>query len=325
MSGLLNDPFLLMLGVGIGIVLLCLFFAFADDSKKKQAKRVDRLRTRGQGTPAGEELQLRKGGGDRKKLDQMVRRFVPKPDMLRQRLYRTGRTISLGTFGIICGVVAVVAFAAMLILDFSFFIALPMGVLAGMWLPYLGVAWLGGRRGKRFMMLFPEAIGLMVRGLKSGLPITETFQIVAQEIGDPVGPEFRQVTDQIRVGHPPEQALLDAATRVGVPELKFLTVTLSIQRETGGNLAETLENLDNILRRRRQMKLKIRAMSSEARASAMIIGALPFIMLALLSVVNYDYIALLFTTERGHHMLEFGGCMMGTGVSIMAKMVKFEI
>ncbi len=110
-----------------------------------------------------------------------------------------------------------------------------------------------------------------------------------------------------------------------MPELKFLTVTLSIQRETGGNLAETLENLDNILRRRRQMKLKIRAMSSEARASAMIIGALPFIMLALLSVVNHDYIALLFTTERGHHMLEFGGCMMGTGVSIMAKMVKFEI
>lgn len=320
----MNDPIVLMLGAGIGVVLLCLFFAFGDDSKKKQAKRVDRLRTRGQET-AGEALQLRKEGGDRKKLDQLVRRFVPKPDMLRQRLYRTGHTISLGTFGIICGVVAVVAFAALLILDFSFLIALPMGALAGMWLPYLAVGWLGGRRGKRFMMLFPEAIGLMVRGLKSGLPITETFQIVAQEIGDPVGPEFRQVTDQIRVGHPPEQALLDAATRVGVPELKFLTVTLSIQRETGGNLAETLENLDNILRRRRQMKLKIKAMSSEARASAMIIGALPFIMLALLSLVNPDYIALLFTTERGHHMLEFGAAMMSTGVGVMAKMVKFEI
>jgi tight adherence protein B len=321
----MNDPMVIILGAGIGVVLICLFFAFGDDGKKKQAKRVDRLRTRGQETAAGEGLQLRKDGGDRKKLDQLVRRFVPKPDMLRQKLYRTGHTISLGTFGIICGVVAVIAFAALLILDFSFLIALPMGALAGMWLPYLGVAWLGGRRGKRFMMLFPEAIGLMVRGLKSGLPITETFQIVAQEIGDPVGPEFRQVTDQIRVGHPPEQALLDAATRVGVPELKFLTVTLSIQRETGGNLAETLENLDNILRRRRQMKLKIKAMSSEARASAMIIGALPFIMLALLSLVNHDYIALLFTTERGHHMLEFGGAMMSTGVGVMAKMVKFEI
>jgi tight adherence protein B len=325
MSGILGDPMVLMLGGGVLVVLLCLFFAFADDKGQKQAKRVDRLRTRGQGASPGEELKLRKDGGDRKKLDQMVRRFVPKPDMLRQRLYRTGKKISLGTFGIICGVVAVIAFAAAVILDFSVLIALPVGILAGMWLPYMAVMWLGGRRARKFMMLFPEAIGLMVRGLKSGLPITETFQIVAQEIGDPVGLEFRQVTDQIRVGHPPEQALLDAAARVGVPELKFLTVTLSIQRETGGNLAETLENLDNILRRRRQMKLKIKAMSSEARASAMIIGALPFIMLALLSVVNYEYISLLFTTVRGHHMLEFGGCMMATGIAVMTKMVKFEI
>jgi tight adherence protein B len=324
MSGILGDPMLLLLGGGVLIVLLCVFFAFGDDGGKKQAKRVDRLRTRGQDVPAS-ELKLRKKGTDRKKLDQMVRRFVPKPDVLRQKLYRTGYKISLGTFGIICGVVAVVAFVMILILGFSFLLALPLGVLAGMWLPYMAVTWLGGRRSRKFMMLFPEAIGLMVRGLKSGLPITETFQIVGQEIGDPVGLEFRQVTDQMRVGHPPEQALLDAANRVGVPELKFLTVTLSIQRETGGNLAETLENLDNILRRRRQMKLKIKAMSSEARASAMIIGALPFIMMALLSVVNHDYIALLFTTERGHHMLEFGATMMCTGVGVMAKMVKFEI
>ena len=319
------DPMMIVLGGGIGVVLICLFFAFGDGGNKKQAKRVDRLRTRGQGASPGEELQLRKDGGDRKKLDQMVRRFVPKPDMLRQKLNRTGRTISLGTFGIICGVVAIVAFAVMTIFGFSFLIVLPLSLLAGMWLPFMGIGFLAGRRIKRFTNLFPEAIGLMVRGLKSGLPITETFQIVAQEIGEPVGPEFRQVTDQIKVGHPVEQSLLDAATRVGVPELKFLTVTLSIQRETGGNLAETLENLDNILRKRRQMRLKIKAMSSEARASAMIIGALPFIMLALLSVVNHDYIALLFTTERGHHMLEFGGAMMSTGVGVMAKMVKFEI
>jgi tight adherence protein B len=321
----MNDPMVIILGAGIGVVLICLFFAFGDDGKKKQAKRVDRLRTRGQETAAGEGLQLRKDGGDRKKLDQLVRRFVPKPDMLRQKLYRTGHTISLGTFGIICGVVAVIAFAALLILDFSFLIALPMGALAGMWLPYLGVAWLGGRRGKRFMMLFPEAIGLMVRGLKSGLPITETFQIVAQEISDPVGIEFRQVTDQIRLGHPLEQALLDAAKRVGTPELKFLTVTLSIQRETGGNLAETLANLDTVLRKRHTMKLKVKAVSSEARASAMIIGALPFIMMGLLSIVNPDYISLLFTTTGGHKALFGGAVWMSIGIAVMAKMVRFEI
>lgn len=322
----MTDPIVLMMGGGVLVVLLCIFFAFGDGGNKKQAKRVDRLRTRGQeGVPGGEELKLRKDGGDRKKLDQMVRRFVPKPDMLRQRLQRTGRSISLGAFGIACGVVALIAFAVILILGFSFLIALPLGMLAGMWLPFMVIVYLGRRRAGKFMQLFPEAVGLMVRGLKSGLPITETFQIVAAEIGDPVGLEFRQVTDQIRLGHPPEQALLDAAQRVGVPELKFLTVTLSIQRETGGNLAESLENLDNILRRRRQMKLKIKAMSSEARASAMIIGALPFIMLALLSVVNHSYIMVLFTTERGHHFLEFGACMMTTGVLVMTKMVKFEI
>jgi tight adherence protein B len=322
----MTDPIVLMMGGGVLVVLLCVFFAFADGGNKKRAKRVDRLRTRGQeGIPGTEELKLRKDDGDRRKLDQMVRRFVPKPDMLRQRLQRTGRSISLGAFGIACGVVALIAFAAILILGFSFLIALPLGMLAGMWLPFMVIVYLGRRRAGKFMQLFPEAVGLMVRGLKSGLPITETFQIVAAEIGDPVGLEFRQVTDQIRLGHPPEQALLDAAQRVGVPELKFLTVTLSIQRETGGNLAESLENLDNILRRRRQMKLKIKAMSSEARASAMIIGALPFIMLALLSVVNHSYIMVLFTTVRGHHFLEFGACMMTTGVLVMTKMVKFEI
>lgn len=321
----MTDPIVLMMGGGVLVVLLCVFFAFNDGGNKKQAKRVDRLRARGQETtPDGKELKLVKDG-DRKKLDQMVRRFVPKPDMLRQKLQRTGRSISLGSFGIACGVVALIAFAAILILGFSFLIALPLSMLAGMWLPYMVIVFLGKRRAGKFMQLFPEAVGLMVRGLKSGLPITETFQIVAAEIGDPVGLEFRQVTDQIRLGHPPEQALLDAAQRVGVPELKFLTVTLSIQRETGGNLAESLENLDNILRRRRQMKLKIKAMSSEARASAMIIGALPFIMMVLLSVVNHSYMALLFTTERGHHFLEFGGCMMATGIGVMAKMVKFEI
>ncbi len=319
------DPRLLLLGACVAITLLSLFFAFTDGSNKKQAKRVDRLRTRGQGPAPGEELQLRKDAGDRRKLDQLVKRFVPKPDVLREKLQRTGRRISLGTFGIICGVVALVAFGLMLLVGLSMLIALPVSLLAGAWMPYLAVNFLGARRANRFTLLFPEAVGLMVRGLKSGLPVTETFTIVASEIGEPVGPEFRQVVDQIRLGHPPEQALLDAAQRVGAPELKFLTVVLSIQRETGGNLAETLENLDSILRRRRQMRLKVRAMSSEARASAMIIGALPFIMMGVLSVVNRGYISLLFTTERGHHLLFTGVCMLGMGIAVMTKMVKFEI
>lgn len=324
MSGLLADPQPLLLGAGVGIVLLCLFFAFGDDGNKKQAKRVDRLKSRGQ-RPASEALQLRRETGDRGKIDQLVLRFMPRPELLRERLRRTGRPISLGAYGIGCLVVAAVAFVGALVFGASLLVALPAAALVGLWLPHFFIGFLANRRANAFGKHFPEAIGLMVRGLKSGLPVTETFQIVAQEVADPVGGEFRQISDQIRLGHPPEQALWDAAKRTETAELKFLVVTLSIQRETGGNLAETLENLDNILRRRRQMKLKVRAMSSEARASAMIIGALPFVMVGILSVVNPSYIALLFTTVRGHHMLFAAAGSMSFGVAVMTKMVRFDI
>jgi tight adherence protein B len=324
MSGLLGDPQPLVLGAGVGIVLLCLLFAFGDDQNKKQAKRVSRLKSRGQ-RPVGDALQLRRETGDRRKIDQLVLRFLPRPELLRERLRRTGRPISLGAYGIGCLAVAIITLPGALAAGASFIVALPAAALAGLWLPHLFVGFLGRRRANAFGKHFPEAIALMVRGLKSGLPITETFQIVAQEVPDPVGVEFRQITDQIRLGHPPEQAMWDAVKRTDTAELKFLVVTLSIQRETGGNLAETLENLDNILRRRRQMKLKVRAMSSEARASAMIIGALPFIMMGILTLVSKDYISLLFTTVRGHHMLLAAACSMSFGVAVMTKMVKFDI
>lgn len=324
MNGLFGDPMLLIAGAGIGVTLLCIFFAFADDKGEKQAKRVARLKSRGQGE-GGEALQLRRETGDKRKIDQLVLRFMPRPELLRERLHRTGYSINLGTYGIACLVVAVIAAVATAIMGFSLLMALPAGLLVGLWLPHLVIGFLVTRRANKFGKTFPEAIALMVRGLKSGLPITETFQIVANEVTDPVGSEFRQVSDQIRLGQSPEQALWDAAKRIGTPEMKFLVVTLSIQRETGGNLAETLENLDNILRRRRQMKLKVKAMSSEARASAGIIGALPFIMIVVLGVMNPEYISLLFTTVRGHHLLMAAACSMTLGVGVMVKMVKFDI
>ncbi len=204
-------------------------------------------------------------------------------------------------------------------------LAFPVALLAGLWLPHLVVGFLARRRTKRFGSLLPEAIGLMVRSIKSGLPITESFQIIGRELPEPVGSEFRQISDQIRLGQPIEQALFDSAKRSGVAEMKFLVVTLAIQRETGGNLAETLENLDNILRRRRQMRLKVRALSSEARASAMIIGSLPFIMMAVLSVADSGYLSVLFTDHLGNMLLAGGASAMTMGVLVMAKMVRFEI
>src|SRR5581483_6709541 len=258
-------------------------------------------------------------------LDTFVRNLLPRPDLLRQRLMRTGWSIGLGTYGIICAVTAVVAFGVLTFFNVAAVIAIPAALTKGLLLPHQLVGFAVGRRAKRFTALFPETIGLMVRGIKSGLPIGETFIVVGQEVPKPVGEEFRRISDQVRLGQTLEQALWEAARRVDTAEIKFLVVSLSVQRETGGNLAETLENLDLILRRRRQMKLKVKAMSSEARASAAIIGALPFIMIGVLSAVNPAYIGRLFDTPLGNMMLGGGGASMAFGIFVMQKMAKFDI
>jgi tight adherence protein B len=165
----------------------------------------------------------------------------------------------------------------------------------------------------------------MVRGLRSGLPITETLGVVAAEITGPVGVEFRMVSDKMKIGKTMEAALQDTADRLGTPEFQFFVITLAIQRETGGNLAETLSNLADVLRKRAQMKLKIRAMSSESKASAYIVGSLPFVVFGLVWMVNPGYMAGFFSDQR-LMVAGIGGMVwMGIGVFIMAKMVNFEI
>jgi len=140
-----------------------------------------------------------------------------------------------------------------------------------------------------------------------------------------VGEEFRAVSDKMKIGRSMDAALQETADRLGTPEFQFFVITIAIQRETGGNLAETLANLADVLRKRGQMKLKIRAMSSESKASAYIVGALPFIVFTLISIINREYMANFFTDER-LMVVGMGGLLwMGIGGFIMAKMVSFEI
>ncbi|MGH6730081.1 MAG: type II secretion system F family protein, partial [Sphingomicrobium sp.] len=181
------------------------------------------------------------------------------------------------------------------------------------------------RRITKFTANFPDAIDLMVRGLRSGLPITETLGIVSSEIPGPVGIEFRAVADKMKIGRTMEAALQETADRLGTPEFQFFVITLAIQRETGGNLAETLSNLSDVLRKRAQMKLKIRAMSSESKASAYIVGSLPFVVFTLVWMINPGYMAGFFTDQRLIATGIGGLIWMSLGVFIMAKMVNFEI
>ena len=285
--------------------------------------RARRLGARSQDRMAGAPLRLRRDnpGG----LDVLAGRILPRPAALRQRLAASGSKLTIGGYLAICGIVALVATGLAIMQKFAFPAAVLMGLFAGLLLPHLFVGSRVAARRKKFSKLFPDAIGLMVRGLKAGLPASESILVVGRELADPVGEEFRRVGDQVRLGQPLEQALWAVAKRLQLPEFNFLVITFSIQRETGGNLAETLQNLDSMLRARSQMKLKIKAMSSEAMATAAIIGCLPFVMGALLFFVSHNYIMTLVTTDMGHVLLAGAAFWLSVGFFIMSQMVKFEI
>ena len=177
-------------------------------------------------------------------------------------------------------------------------LALFVGLFVGVGLPHMTVGFFIKRRIAKFTAKFPDAIELLVRGLRSGLPITETIGVVGAEVEGPVGEEFRAVSDKMKIGKTMDQALQETSDRLGTPEFQFFVITIAIQRETGGNLAETLANLADVLRKRSQMKLKIRAMSSESKASAYIIGALPFIVFGMIWFINQSYMMNFFIDER---------------------------
>lgn len=258
--------------------------------------------------------------------DKLLRRFLPRPALLRRRLANAGLRISLGTYVLInLVIVAIVVLAVMKLFKMGGVSSGLAGLAMGVGLPHMIVSMLISRRLMKFIKIFPEAIDLIVRGLKSGLPVMESIRVVGREMPAPVGPEFDQVADAVKFGKTLDEALWSACDRLDTPEFKFFVISLSIQQETGGNLAETLENLSDILRKRKQMRLKVKAMSSEARASAMIIGALPFVMFGLIWLVNSGYLMTLFTDPRGLMMTIFVLALMATGAGVMYKMVKFEI
>jgi tight adherence protein B len=258
-------------------------------------------------------------------VERTLAQFLPRPAALRQKLVRAGLNPSPGRFATVAAGLGVIAGSAVLATGYAPLLALAFAVVATLGLPNLWLSLRIGKRQKRFVALFPEAVDLMVRGLKSGVPVTQTIVSVGTEVQDPVGIEFRRVSDSAALGVPLIDSLWDAAKRIDTPEFRFFVVALTIQRETGGNLAETLENLSDILRRRLQMQLKVKAMSSEARSSAMIIGVLPFAMFGILMALNPNYAMILITDPRGMMMLGAGLLLMFFGMVVMARMVKFEI
>ena len=298
------------------------------DTKRRRMDRVMGKKTATAGLPVDKQISVRKktSHSDSAIFDAVIRRLLPKPDLLREKLEAAGLKISVGKYIMVClGLATIVTTGTLFVPRIPAIAGVLVGLIFGIGFPYIIIIFLKKRRMNKFVSLFPEAIDLMTRGLKSGLPITESIKVSAEEIADPVGTEMQQIIDQIRVGGNMEDALQETSQRLGLQEFQFLTVAMSIQAETGGNLAETLENLSDVLRKRRQLKLKIKALSSEAKASAYIIGSLPFVMVILIHLTNDQYLIPLITDIRGNIMIAAGFLSFLTGAGVMYKMVKFEI
>ncbi|MFZ4541161.1 MAG: type II secretion system F family protein [Rickettsiales bacterium] len=212
-----------------------------------------------------------------------------------------------------------------LLLGKPIYVSTPIGILCGLAIPHLVVSRKIKKRQLKFLKLFPDAIDLMVRGLRAGLPVAESFITVSKELPPPMGDTFATIAQQTQLGVPMEKALTDAATKLSLTEFNFFVTTIILQRETGGNLGEILNNLSDMLRQRHMMKMKIGAMSSEARASAYIIGALPFVVFMILQVVSPEYLAPLFNDARGNKALMMAGGSLFMGGFIMKRMTQLEI
>jgi tight adherence protein B len=317
---------LLIIG-GVGALGLAFMALRGPSAGRSLKRRVELIKERhGDVLTGNAQAQIRKLFAERgSKLEGYASTLIPKPALLRTRLEQTGKDITLGKYALICiGIFVFVTFVLM-VRGAPMILSLMLGLFCGVGGPHFFIGKMIKRRINKFNTNFPDAIELMVRGLRSGLPITETLGIVASEIRGPVGIEFRMVSDKMKIGRTMEAALQDTADRLGTAEFQFFVITLAIQRETGGNLAETLSNLADVLRKRAQMKLKIRAMSSESKASAYIVGSLPFVVFGLVMMVNPHYMAGFFTDQRLMVAGVGGMIWMGIGVLIMAKMVNFEI
>jgi len=317
---------LLLIG-GVGALGLAYTAMRGPSAGKAVKRRIELIKERHGDVIAGNaQAQIRKLFADRaSRWEGYASTLIPKPALLRKRLEMTGKEVTLAKYATIClGIVALVSIGLMF-RGAPLILSLFVGMFVGIGGPHFVIGRMIKRRIAKFNTNFPDAIELMVRGLRSGLPITETLGIVASEITGPVGVEFRIVADKMKIGRTMEAALQETADRIGTPEFQFFVITLAIQRETGGNLAETLSNLADVLRKRAQMKLKIRAMSSESKASAYIVGSLPFIVFGLVYMMNPKYMGGFFTDQR-LIVAGIGGMIwMGIGAAIMAKMVSFEI
>jgi len=245
---------------------------------------------------------------------------------LRLRLERAGLDMTPRSFWI-------ASIGAGVLVGLGIFVSAPnlpilvpvLGAFVGTWgLPRWILARLTRRRQVKFIDEFANSIDIIVRGVKSGLPLIECLNIIAREAPQPIAGEFTELVEQQRVGVPLSEGFQRMMTRMPLPEVRFFAIVISIQAQAGGNLSEALGNLAGVLRDRKTLQAKVRALSAEAKASAAVLGALPFVVMILVYITTPAYIALLWTTQVGQLLLVAAGIWMSMGILVMKKMINFK-
>jgi tight adherence protein B len=248
-------------------------------------------------------------------------------DKVKRIMKKAGITeISVEKFTVLCFVGGCLFTAGLLHFDFlNPVTGVPVGMFVGAYLTYNMLSSRAQERKMQFLRMFPDAIDMMVRGVKAGLNIGRIMKLVSQETKDPLAGEFKTISQRFDLGVKPEDVLVDAAERIDIEEFRFLVVALVLQMENGGVLVEILQNLSGIVRKRLELELKLKALSAEARMSAIVISALPFVFIGIMALINPDHIKEFTTPGAGQTMTKVAVTLFSMGTFMMMKASKIKV
>lgn len=333
----MDQQILIIVGLGVVCFGALAFVLLAPTAKDKTNKRLSSInggRGANRVAAAGGGATEAQNKERRKKLTETLDHLENQTKNLKKKKKRVSLAQQLEQAGLtakpkhfyIGSVIAALTFAFIgLVSGQQLWVTGLLFLIGGLGFPRWVVGFLTKRRQKKFINDFSNAIDVIVRGVKSGLPVNECLKIIARESPKPVCDEFHMLVEGVRIGMTMEQSLARMYDRMPLQEVNFFGIVLVIQQKTGGNLAEALGNLANVLRSRKLMEGKIKALSAEAKASAMIIGSLPFLVMGAVKMASPDYLTPLFATRTGNFILIGAGLWMATGVMVMKKMVQIKV
>ncbi|HEX7076318.1 MAG TPA: type II secretion system F family protein [Hyphomicrobiaceae bacterium] len=320
---------LVLVAVAIGAIVFSLLFPYFSGEKQVEKRRHKVVESRAE--RAARASQAEQASNRRKAVAETLKEIEDRQKArrkltLRLRLQRAGLDITPRAFwiasaisGAVCAIIVLLAFPGVPMITAA----------AGAFVGTFGVPrWvlnrLTKRRQNKFLDEFANAIDVIVRGVKSGLPLNDCLGIIARESPQPICGEFRELVEQQRVGVPLSDCFDRMMMRMPLPEVKFFAIVVAIQQQAGGSLSEALGNLSGVLRDRKKLQAKVKALSAEAKASAAVLGSLPFIVMLMVYISTPEYIALLWSTKSGQFMLAFAAVWMTMGLLVMRKMINFK-